>query len=114
MDTMPRGWVHEKLRSGRAIVLIDGLDEIPASQREDVRTWLKELMETYSHARFIVTSRPHAVKDGFIDQGEFDDAELQPMELPDIYTFIEHWHKAVRAELREDEEKAELEPLAEQ
>src|SRR5437016_12069120 len=34
------------------------------------------------------------------------------MDLFDIYSFIDHWHKAVREELYEDEEKTELEFVA--
>ena len=48
-----------------------------------------------------------------MDHEGFSDAQLQPMQLSDIYSFIEHWHKAVREELHDYEEKAELEPLAE-
>ena len=34
------------------------------------------------------------------------------MEMPDISAFIDHWHQAVREELQREEEKKELEPLA--
>ncbi len=112
-DTMPKGWVHMVLELGRAIVLIDGLDEVPTLRRDDVRIWLNELVGTYSQSRFIVTSRPHAVEEGWLDRENFSDAELLPMRLTDIYSFVDHWHKAVREELYEDEEKFELGPLAE-
>src|SRR5207247_244224 len=62
-DTMPKGWVHEALTSGTAIVLIDGLDEVPESGREDVRTWLRDLVETYPNSHYLVTSRPKAIKE---------------------------------------------------
>jgi hypothetical protein len=112
-DTMPKGWVHTILKSGRAILLIDGVDEVPTIQREDLYIWLKELVETYPQTRFIITSRPHAADESWMDHEEFSNAELQAMELSDIYSFIDHWHKAVREELQDDEERAELEPLAE-
>ena len=111
--TMPKGWVHTALAAGRSIVLVDGLDEIAASRREEVRVWLKELVEMYPHARFIVTSRPHAIEEGWMDREGFSNAELQPMQLTDIYMFIEHWHRAVREELHGDEEKIELGQFAE-
>jgi len=110
---MPEGWVHAQLESGRAIVLIDGMDEVSASQRENVRIWLDDMAETYPKARFMITSRPHAVEEGWLNGEGFSDAELQPMELSDIYMRIERWHKAMREALHEDAEKAELEPLAE-
>jgi hypothetical protein len=40
-STMPTNWVHEQLGSGRAVVLIDGVDEVPEPQRGDVRAWLE-------------------------------------------------------------------------
>lgn len=110
--TMPTGWVHARLASGNAIVLIDGIDEIPVMQREEVRIWLRDLIETYPGARFIVTSRPHAVEKGWIDGTTFKRAELLPMELPDIYTFIDHWHAAVDEVVTDEYEKAELPLLA--
>jgi len=112
--TMPEKWVHTILKSGRAIVLVDGVDEIPASQREDVYTWLKDLVETYPKAHFIITSRPYAIEEGWMDREGLNYAELQPMGLADIYSFIEHWHEAVRQELHTDEEKNEIVPLADQ
>jgi predicted NACHT family NTPase len=93
--TMPEKWVHNVLRSGRAIVLIDGVDEVSASQREEVHTWLRDLVETYKDARFIVTSRPHAIEEGWMNHEAFSDAMLQEMELTDIFLFIDHWHEAV-------------------
>jgi hypothetical protein len=109
---MPDHWVHHQLTSGRAIVLVDGVDELPQSQRSAVREWLKELVEAFHDARFIVSSRPHAVEEGWMEREGFDDAELQPMELADISAFIDHWHDAVREGIRDEEEKAELLSLA--
>lgn len=111
-DTMPKGWVHSKLKSGHAVVLIDGLDEVPTSRREEVYLWLKELIESFPKNYFIMTSRPHAIEDGWIERENFTDAELQPMGMSDIYTFIDHWHKAVLEEIQDETEKAELPILA--
>jgi hypothetical protein len=110
--TMPAKWVHTRLAVGNAIVLVDGIDEIPTSLREEVRVWLGDLIETYPKARFVVTSRPHAVEEGWIDGTSFKNAELLPMELDDIFTFIDHWHAAVDEVLTDAYEKADLPLLA--
>ncbi len=34
-DEMPKNWVHQYLKRGQALVLIDGVDELPRRQRED-------------------------------------------------------------------------------
>lgn len=110
---MPNRWVHDVLKEGRALVLVDGVDEVPASQRENVYIWLRDLVKSYQKVHFIVTSRPHAIEDDWLDHERFGDAELQPMGLKDIYSFIDHWHDAVREELHTNEDKEELSPLAE-
>jgi hypothetical protein len=111
-DIMPKGWVHGVLKSGLASVLIDGLDEVPKLQREDVRLWMRDLVETYPQAYFFVTSRPNAVEAGWMNKEGFNDAELQPMELSDIFTFIDHWHAAVADQLHDEQEIAELPTFA--
>jgi predicted NACHT family NTPase len=109
---MPAGWVHTQLQSDRAVVLIDGIDEVSQLKRPEVRVWLKQLAETYDQAKFIVSSRPHAIEEGWLTRENFDDAELQPMELSDIDQFIDHWHRAVQEELQDQEEIAAIEDLA--
>src|SRR5258707_4616707 len=58
--------------------------------------------------------RPHAVEEERMIHEGFSSAELQPMELPEIDAFIDNWHRAVREELHEEEEKTELQFLAKQ
>lgn len=105
---MPPGWVHELLRAGRALVLVDGVDEMPEAQRERVRAWLGDLVQTFRFARFVVTSRPAAVGEGWLDRLRFTTAELQPMSVSSVAEFVRQWHAAVGAELLDTEEKADL------
>jgi hypothetical protein len=109
---MPDGWVHEQLRSGRAIVLIDGVDEVPQLQRDEVREWIAGLVGAFSRSRFLVSSRPHAIDEGWMTGEDFDDALLQEMDLRQIDAFVEHWHKAVQEDLLDPDEAAEMNDLA--
>ena len=63
-DLMPKAWVHDRLMSGKAIVLIDGLDEVSQSKREEVRNWLRELIGNFPDARYMLSSRPPAASEG--------------------------------------------------
>lgn len=110
---MPAHWVHDQLSLGRAVVLVDGVDEVPESRRLDVYMWLQDLVETYKLARFIVASRPSAIEEGWLNDKEFTHSTLRSMELPQIDAFIDHWRNAVREQVREEEEKITLGPLAE-
>ena len=98
--TMPDQWVHKLLPTGRAIVLIDSLDEVPEEKRGKVEVWLKELVKTFPKTRFIVTSRSY-VEVGWLTRLGFETADLQDMNLADTDQFIDRWHDAVAVSLQE-------------
>ncbi|WP_028470109.1 NACHT domain-containing protein [Neptunomonas japonica] len=91
----PEGWVRDKLNSGDAIILIDGVDELQRSKRIEVREWIEDLVFTYSECRFIVTSRPTAATKDWLKKVGFYSAELEEMASQHIDKFIDHWHAAV-------------------
>ncbi|MCB2261746.1 MAG: leucine-rich repeat domain-containing protein [Candidatus Thiosymbion ectosymbiont of Robbea hypermnestra] len=107
-DRTPANWVHDRLMSGQALVLVDGLDEASERQRQEVRAWLRDLIGAFPKARYLVTSRPHAAEEGWLDADAFVDAEFQDMARSDIHAFIAHWHQAVAHGLRDAEEKAKV------
>jgi len=112
-EDLPNGWVKHQLESGRALVLIDGLDELPQEERSTVRAWIDSLVAEYPQARFVVTSRPGAAEEGWLTSEGFLDAELQDMTTPDVHAFIGHWHQAVKEGVQTVEEKDELDDLSE-
>lgn len=112
---MPRGWVHDLLESGRALVLVDGVDELPKEHRDKMRQRLAELVAAYPLARYVVSSRPSALKSEdwpewqqWISAESFTEVAFQPMGPEQIDSFVDHWHAAVR-ELIEPSELAEFE-----
>ncbi|GCD94698.1 ATP-binding protein [Embleya hyalina] len=95
---LPPGWVRELLRTGRALVLIDGVDEIPLVDRPRLTDWIGELCAHYPRAWLVATSRPAAVPDTWLADQDFVSLRLQPMELADQREFVVHWYGAVPAE----------------
>lgn len=94
-DEMPPGWVRRTLADGRALVLVDGIDELPEAERAPARVWLRELTTAYPDARYVVTSRPTAASEGWLEAEDFDPAELRQMSWQDIEAFVRHWHAAM-------------------
>lgn len=94
-DRMPKGWVHYILKSGRAVLLIDGLDEVPEAQRESVYEWLTNLCESFERVRIVFTSRPASYEWGQLTDLAFKEYELAPMQTHQIECFINYWHQAV-------------------
>ncbi|WP_240135799.1 NACHT domain-containing protein [Streptomyces sp. MUM 178J] len=100
----PGGWVDALMSSGRAAVLIDGVDEVPARLRHRTETWLKSLIAAFPEARYVVTTRPSAVPEDWLASQGFAPRSLLPMDRRDIRAFIAHWHDTARRENPSDTE----------
>lgn len=99
-------WVADQLRQGRCLVMLDGLDEVPSTQRPAVRRWVDQQMKRYPHTQFLLTSRPH----GFELQPDDPspaiavDLKLRVLDFtPDQkQTFVEKWYRTVVWRLKWD------------
>ena len=105
---MPQRWVHNLLRAGRAVVLVDGVDELPQSRRAEVEEWLTTLVRAFPQNRYIITSRPAAVAADWLEQFDFEGCDVAPMALPDVRNFVAHWHEAVSRMAVDTAERARL------
>ncbi|WP_046469847.1 NACHT domain-containing protein [Allosalinactinospora lopnorensis] len=105
----PPGWVQRVLDGGGAVLLVDGVDELPGAQREQARRWLHDLIRDYPRCRFVVTSRPAAAGEDWLAAQDFVSAELEDLREDDIRAFIGHWHAAVRSETVDVDERERLE-----
>lgn len=94
-DRLPSGWVTARLKTGRALVLVDGLDELHADRRSDTIAWLDEMCTTYPDATYILTSRPPALSSLRVPADlSFAQRTLEPMSGPDVLAFVANWHRA--------------------
>ncbi|MFF4443626.1 NACHT domain-containing protein [Streptomyces sp. NPDC001502] len=90
----PEGWEGRVLRDGRALLLVDGIDEIPEAERDRARDWLADLITAYPGNRWLVTSRPSAVRQDWLADVDFSEVTLAPMSHANVRAFIERWHAA--------------------
>jgi hypothetical protein len=105
VSKIPDNWIGNVLKSGHALLLIDGLDEISKNQRENVLLWIEELVETYN-LKIIITTRP-SVNEKL--RCEYTNIEILPMNQRNIEKFIDYWHNAVLIEQGiEKKEDAEI------
>ncbi|WP_405842745.1 NACHT domain-containing protein [Streptomyces sp. NBC_01518] len=95
--TPPEGWTERVLTAGRALVLVDGLDEIPSADRHRTRDWLQSLISAFPGNRWLLTSRPTAVRPDWLASEGFRELTLAPMRRPEVKTFVERWHTAAQA-----------------
>ncbi|MEU3608763.1 NACHT domain-containing protein [Streptomyces sp. NPDC035033] len=93
--TPPDGWADRVLAAGRGLVLVDGIDEIPEAERGRAREWLRGLLDAYGEGnRWLVTSRPTAVRDDWLARDGFTELTLAPMSPAEVTTFVRRWHRA--------------------
>lgn len=108
VGVQPPGWADEVMASGRALLLVDGLDEVPQSFRNLTRTWLGELMAEFPETRCVVTARPSATPEGWLGGHGFDELALAPMSRADVRVFVGRWHDTARAACGSPEEVDQL------
>ncbi|WP_170176232.1 NACHT domain-containing protein [Lentzea flaviverrucosa] len=92
----PEGWVRSQLHLGNALVLVDGVDEVPPPKRRAVRTWLQNLTTAFPKAKFIVTSRPAAADRKWLAEEGFTSVMLEQMAPGEVIVFLNRWHDAAK------------------
>ncbi|MFJ6085976.1 NACHT domain-containing protein [Streptomyces sp. NPDC092369] len=98
IDELPDGWTGRVLEAGRALLLVDGMDEVPPADREEARRRLSDLLTAYPHNRCLVTVRPLAVATDWLGSEDFEELRLLPMRDEDVLAFSRAWHAAARLE----------------
>ncbi|GGZ99380.1 NACHT domain-containing protein [Streptomyces bluensis] len=102
-DEAPEGWAVRTLLAGRALLLVDGIDEAPEETRGKLRDQLRRLLRVFSGNGCLVTSRPSAVEDGWLSQERlseegFTQLSLAPMSRDQVTRFVRDWHAAAMGE----------------
>ncbi|HSA49910.1 MAG TPA: NACHT domain-containing protein, partial [Yinghuangia sp.] len=95
-SAQPAGWADRVLEAGHAVVLVDGLDELPQHHHDAVLEWLDQLCRDYPRAKYVLTSRPRVLTDAqrrVLEGAGFASATLQPMNRAQVGEFIERWHR---------------------
>ncbi|MDP9642021.1 hypothetical protein J2S53_001966 [Actinopolyspora lacussalsi] len=92
---VPTGWVHRQMLAGRALLLIDGVDELSENKRPQVRKWLRSMLNAYPEMRVVVTSRPAAANARWLREEGFGSVNLESMSPADVRVFMRRWHDAL-------------------
>ena len=100
---LPALELHEYLSNNSALVMFDGLDEVPSEQRQHAVSSIIRFRHDYPEARIIVTTRLYGYYPGSTHPEQFQDADFEQYTLQDlndqnIVSFIEAWHKEAFSE----------------
>jgi energy-coupling factor transporter ATP-binding protein EcfA2 len=84
-------WFSQRLRKGRCLVMLDGLDEIADDdKRQQVSQWVDQQLSDFYQAPFILTSRPDAYKKAPLHENAIE-LEVQPFSILERNAFIRNW-----------------------
>lgn len=112
IDRSPEGWVLEVLNMGNALILFDGVDEVPNIRRHTLGRDIEAIVKQYPKCWFIVTSRPSAIPSNWLAECGFFDTSVSPLNEIERADFIVKWHEAVSNELMKQGRPMNLQDLA--
>ncbi|MBG6094639.1 NACHT domain-containing protein [Nocardioides luteus] len=92
--TQPGGWLENILASGRAVVFLDGLDEVREERRGDARKWVRFLSSEYPDIDIILTTRPEALDFSLLSELEYSAVELKPLDIEQEKLLVRKWFDA--------------------
>ena len=84
----PEKMTNAALTSGKLLILFDGLDEVPASNVDNVIRELGDFVDQYSQNRFIASCRIAAYSGGF---RRFTEVEMADFNDTQIEAYIKRW-----------------------
>jgi HEAT repeat protein len=111
---LPEGFFEYWLADGRAMILLDGLDEVvEESKRYEVVQHIESFLGQYHQNLAIITSRPAGYKRDFFNTSEFEHYQLQLFDDAKVDEFINRWYDsrvpdAAEAQRRKDSIKKAL------
>ncbi|MBB6396979.1 hypothetical protein BKA00_003893 [Actinomadura coerulea] len=103
-------WLEERLKRGRCVILLDGLDEVAGSaDRSRVVRWVEDQISRYPSNAFVVTSRPLGYDGNRLSRA--DVLQVQRFTGRQIRAFLHAWYRAIEHRSREGDPK-EIDRLA--
>jgi HEAT repeat protein len=102
---LPQGFFEHWLDRGRALILLDGLDEVAEeAQRRKVAEQIETFLHQYRENPAVITSRPAGYRWDFFNLDEFPHYTLEPFDDKQVALFIDHWYDS---RLKDDKAKAD-------
>jgi len=92
---LPTGFFEYWLEHGRALILLDGLDEVAnEAKRYEIVNQIEVFLGQYPQNRTIITSRPAGYKSVFFRTEEFPRYTLESFDDDKIEIFIKKWYES--------------------
>jgi formylglycine-generating enzyme required for sulfatase activity len=95
-DALPA--IHAALNAGRALVMLDGLDEVPSERRDLVRQTVQDFIaRCHPTNRYLVTCRILSYTNSAWKLAGMAEETIAPFTRPKIEHFVRAWYTAMQA-----------------
>ncbi|NEO22820.1 HEAT repeat domain-containing protein [Moorena sp. SIO4A5] len=95
VQRLPVGFFEHWLSDGRALILLDGLDEVAdEAKRNDVVRRIENFLGQFDRNRAIITSRPAGYRRDFFRTEEFPHYQIEAFDDSKISAFIDNWYNS--------------------
>ncbi|WP_017719798.1 NACHT domain-containing protein [Kamptonema formosum] len=95
VPNLPAGFFEYWLEDGRALILLDGLDEVAdTGRRYTAVEQIESFLGQFSQNRAVITSRPAGYRRDFFRTDEFPHFTLQLFDDTKIQQFIDNWYSS--------------------
>lgn len=92
LQSQLRRLILERFKEGRALILLDGVDELPPEQHGQVTAYIKAILTEYPDTRLAITTTPDWI-DGLADIG-IAPLALSAWSQPERDIFLKRWNSA--------------------
>ncbi|MDZ4785146.1 MAG: AAA family ATPase, partial [bacterium] len=110
--SIPPKWADILLQQGKALVMLDGFDELPTEQRRGISYWISQQMQEYDHSIFIITSRPTGYQD-YISKRPTVPLFVQKFSQVQQEAFIRRWYLCQERSFHSEKQAAQAKVVAE-
>ncbi|MCP4403253.1 MAG: DUF1566 domain-containing protein [bacterium] len=90
----PAKWFPRRLKAGKCLVLLDGLDEVSEERRQEISKWVDRQIREYPCCRFVLTARPQGYLDAPLAQAHV--LEVMSFTHEQVEDFVRHWYVATK------------------
>ena len=85
------GCIRSFCRTGRALILLDGLDEIEPSDRDRVVHAFADLRTARPGVKVVLAGRPHGIDGAAVDRFGDRKVTIAPLNMDQVESFVQRW-----------------------
>jgi|GEM_PF-795943 len=91
--TIDAATVRAFIEQRRALILLDGLDELPQPHRDSVVTRFADLRVSHPGVRLVITGRPHGIDGVAFKRFDRERVAINTLTMEQVETFVTKWFR---------------------